>query len=107
MASVPVTSLTRDGVADPAATAGDTTNGMTVSNGGNMFLRVSNTDTVAQNFEIDVPGTIDGQTVGNRTYSLAAGVTRNIGPWPVTTYGNSVVVPVVSSNLLEFRAYSV
>lgn len=107
MAAVPVTNITRAGGVDPAGTAGDTTNGMTVSNGGTMFLQVNNTDTVARTFEIDVPGAIDGIAPANRTYSLAAGESRKIGPWPVTIYGNSLSVPVVSSNLLQFRAFAV
>lgn len=106
MAAVPVTALTRAGLVDPAATAGDTTNGMTISNGGTMFLQVNNTDTVARTFEVDIPGSIDGIVYPNRTYSLAAGESRKYGPWPVTIYGNSVFVQVVSSNLLQFRAFS-
>lgn len=107
MAAVPVTSITRAGAVDPAGTAGDVANGMTVSNGGTMFLQVTNTDTVARTFEIDVPGAIDGVAPPNRTYSLAASASQKIGPWPVTIYGNSLSVPVVSSSLLQFRAFAV
>ncbi len=106
MAAVPVTQLTRAGVVAPAETAGDTTNGMTISNGGSMWFEARNSDTVARTFEVDVPGDIDGILPPNRAYSLVAGETRRCGPWPQAVYGNSLVLPVVSSTLLKFRAFS-
>ncbi len=106
MAAVPVTQLTRAGIVAPAETAGDTTNGMTISNGGSMWFEARNSDTVARTFTVDVPGDIDGIAPPDRSYSLAAGEVRRCGPWPQAVYGNSLFLPTVSSALIVFRAFS-
>lgn len=106
MSAVPVTLLNRDGVAPPAPTPGDTVEGHTVSNGGRMFVELNNTDTVSHTVTVDVPGAIDGQTVADRSYALAAGEVRNVGPWPVNVYGGSLSL-TVDSALVELRAFAV
>lgn len=86
------TAVTRAGVAPPAEASGDSVNGNYVPNDGSTVLLVRNSGATTRNMTIQFGYPIDGQTVTGRPYPLAAGVSRYVGPFDVTTYGNQIKV---------------
>lgn len=86
------TAVTRTGVAPPAETSGDPTNGQYVPNDGSTFILVrnANVSATARTMSIPFANTVDGQTVAPRTYVIPAGASRYVGPFDVTTYGSSL-----------------
>lgn len=105
--NVPVTKVDRDGgTAQPAPTAADDVNGNNFVNNSRMFLEVANTDTADHTVTVALPTKVDGQEVADPQYTVTAGSTLLIGPWPVQHY-TSVLEVTVDSNLLDFRAYAV
>lgn len=105
-ATLTVASISRTGVALSAETAGDATNNHTVNNDGDVFLivRNSNAGSTARTLTIHLPGTVDGQAVASKTYSLAAAATKLIGPFPVSEYGEDLLVDVDHAEL-KLSAY--
>lgn len=99
---VPVTTIVRDGVADPAPVDGDTVNNHQVENPhGDMWLEVDNADAGgAHNLTVRVDRTVDGQPVTARQYAIAASTTRRrLGPFPVADYGRLLLVDVDSTQI--------
>lgn len=105
---VPVTTIVRAGVADPAVVNGDTVNHHSVDNAhGDMWLEVDNVNVGPQNLTVKFSKTVDGQAVASRVYALAAGtVRRRLGPWPVNDYGRTLEVDVASADI-KLRALRV
>lgn len=103
--AVPVTAITRTGVAPAAENNGDPVNNHSVVNDGKTYLLVRNSHaTLARTVTVRFKETIDGQTVTNRTYSIPATETRRIGPWPQQWYGQSLEVDVDFADL-KLNAY--
>ena len=84
-----------------SATTGDAVNGHSVANAGRMWLEVTNTNgaSTARTLTVHLPGSFDGQTVTPRTYSIAAGATMSIGPWPPESYSGSLLLDVDNAEL--------
>jgi hypothetical protein len=107
--SIPVTALSRAGVAPPAQTDADATNKNQLdSNDGLTWVEIVSTDAGSQTVGFEIPATVDGQSVIAKTVTVPAGATRNAGPWPVATYnqsGGPVFIDPSVSTTLKFRAY--
>ncbi|WP_405925428.1 hypothetical protein [Streptomyces sp. NBC_00035] len=98
--AVPVTQITRAGVAAPTETNGDATNNHSVANNGRMVLLVRNSgSTVARTVTLRLPGLTDGQAITPRTVSIAQATSRYIGPFPTGDYGDSLLVDVDNAEL--------
>jgi hypothetical protein len=104
---VPLTEITRAGVAPPTAVTGDTVNGHFFTNDGLAVLSVANSAGTTGTVTITLPNLYDGQAVTSRAVSIpAAAVEHKIGPFPVTNYGNPVNF-TVSATTLTLRAYHI
>lgn len=104
--SVPVTIISKAGVAPAAETNGDPVNNHTVANDGRTVLLVRNANgaAVARTLTVRLAGTRDGQAITPRTYSIPAAASRYIGPFDTTNYGSSVQVDVDNAEL-KLSAY--
>lgn len=103
--NVPVTALSRDGVAPASDVNGDATNGHRVSNTGKtvIFVRNSSTDT-PYDVTFVTPGTVDGQAVGDRIVEIAANTTRYFSRFSPGVYGSTLQVNVENA-ALKLTAY--
>ncbi|MGQ5606171.1 hypothetical protein [Streptomyces sp. EKS3.2] len=98
--AVPLTAVTRDGIAPPAETNGDPVNNHVVSNNGRVVLLVRNAGTTAaRTLTLRVRGTVDGQTVAPRTVSIPTEASRYVGPFPTDDYGALLQVDVDNAEL--------
>ena len=97
--NVPVTTITRDGVAKATATTGDATNNHSVANNGHTVLEVENTGVTSRILTVHVDRSVDGQAVASRTYSIGAGAIRQIGPFDIPTYSTLLLVDVAHAEL--------
>lgn len=98
--AVPLTQITRAGIAPPAETNGDAANGHVISNNGRVVLLVRNAGTtVARTLTLRVRGVIDGQAVTPRTVSIPTEASRYIGPFPTDAYGGALEVDVDNAEL--------
>lgn len=105
--TVPLTPLSRAGVAAPAETNGDATNGHTVTNNGRMFLLVHNAGTtVSRTVTLRLSAVHDGQSVTPKTVALAQSTSRYIGPFPQGEYGDQLLVDVDNAEL-KLSAFSI
>lgn len=97
--NVPVTVVTRAGLA-VSETTGDTTDHNSFINDGNTILVIRNSgSTVARTTTIAFGKTVDGQTVTARTVSVNAAATKYVGPFPVDTYGSTVSIDADNAEL--------
>lgn len=99
--AVPVSAVTSAGIAMPAETNGDATNNHTIPNDGRTILivRNANASSTARTLTIVITGAIEGFSPTPRTYSIAAGASRVIGPFSTTAYGTSMQVNVDNAEL--------
>lgn len=103
--NIPVTNLSRAGVADAAETNGDSVNNHSVANDGKVWIEVRNADASnPHSATVKIQDTVDGQAVSSKVYPLAATTKRRIGPWPVKDYGTTLQVDVDSAQL-KLTAY--
>ena len=104
--AVPVTEITRAGVAPAAETNGDAVNNHSVSNDGRVVLliRNSNGSATARTLTVNFAKDVDGQTITPRTDSIATGASRYIGPFDVATYGRTMSIDVDHAEL-KLSAY--
>lgn len=104
---IPVTEVDRRENAPPSPTGGDPTNGNYVANNGRVIIQLANSDTVDQTATVVLPGTVDGQEVADRSYTVpTAGELAPLGPWPVADYSDQLQIDV-SSALVTVVAYHV
>lgn len=110
---IPVTEITRAGVAPPAQTDADATNDHYIAeNDGRVLIEIVSSDAGEQTVEV-VPNpslTADGLTIDNLVITIPAGATRVCGPFRTTTFkqdasGMMHLNPSVSTTL-KFRAYN-
>lgn len=106
--AVPVTTISRAGVAPASETTGDATNNHSVQNNGKTFLLVRNGNgaSTARTVTLRLSGSYDGQSVTPRTVTIAAAASRYIGPFPTSTYGTSLLVDVEHADL-KLSAYTI
>lgn len=105
--TLPVTTITRSGVAPAAETNGDPANNHQVPNDGRTVLLVRNSNgaATARTLTVVIQGAIDGFAPAPRTYSIAAGASRYIGPFDPAIYGSLMQVNVDNAEL-KLSAYN-
>lgn len=105
--SVPVTTITRAGVAPAAEVNGDSTNNHVVANDGKTVLLVRNANgsSTARTLTVVIQGAIDGFAPTPRTYSIPAAASRYIGPFDTVAYGTLMQVNVDNAEL-KLSAYT-
>lgn len=98
---LPLTQISRAGVAPVAETAGDAVNGHQASNDGSMFVLLHNTNSgsTARTATIHLAESVDGQAVAPRTVAVPAASSRYVGPFPESQYGAAVLVDVDNAEL--------
>jgi hypothetical protein len=106
MAATAITAgtISRTGTAYQALAACDATNGNAVTNSGQVFLELSNTDTSAHTVTAAIPGMVDGVASPGRQISLAASAHGLYGPFPLAVYGPTLTF-TADSNLVKVAAY--
>lgn len=86
MAVLSVIQVTRSGVADTLVAADS--EGDSFPNTGREWLEISNGGGAP--VTLNIAGVVDGQTVAAlRSYSIAAGARRKIGPFPTSLYNDT------------------
>ncbi|MEU8334799.1 hypothetical protein [Micromonospora tulbaghiae] len=105
--NVPVTTITRAGVAPAAEVNGDAAQNHVLSNDGRTFLLVRNANgsSTARTLTVIIQGAIDGFAPAPRTYSIAAGASRYIGPFDTVAYGSLMQINVDNAEL-KLSAYN-
>lgn len=97
---VPLTQVTRAGVANASEVTGDTTNGHSFNNDGRVWLEARNSaGTATRNVTLHLATTVDGQTVADRTIPVPINSTKKVGPFPTDTYGATVTFDVDNAEL--------
>ncbi|MGW2170400.1 hypothetical protein ACWC1C_07690 [Streptomyces sp. NPDC001705] len=97
---VPLTVVTRNGVAPPTETNGDPTNNHVIGNNGKMLVLVRNAgSSTARTVTLRVRNTIDGQSVTPRTVSVPQSASRYMGPFPIDQYGTQLQIDVDNAEL--------
>jgi hypothetical protein len=97
---IPVTQITRSGIAPATEVNGDPVNNHSIVNDGTVWLEVRNSgSTVARTVSARFDKTIDGQTTAAKTWSIPTSATRRIGPFPVRYYGTTLQVDVDNAEL--------
>lgn len=106
--NVPVTAISRAGIAPAAEVNGDSVNHHSFANtNSNVILLVRNADGAgAHTVTISINETVDGQVVTARAVSIPLSASRYFGPFPAGVYGTTVLLDVDSSQL-KLSAYSV
>lgn len=108
---VPVTQVTLAGVEDPAATAGNASEGNFVaSNDGHIFLVVENADAAATHkVTVVTPGTSGGMAIEDDAITVGKSAKVKIGPFPVQTFNqsNGQIYVNVDSAELKLRAFRI
>jgi hypothetical protein len=112
--NVPVTAIVRAGVVNGATgseVTSDSTNHHYFANDERTFLHVRNTDSGAGTVILQIPVTVDGQTVTGATISIPATSQKLIGPFPNPIYQQPSDAPNVwvnvSTNLLKLQAFKI
>jgi hypothetical protein len=100
-----VTSTSRAGVATSAGSAGDATNGHSVVNDGSMWVEVDNSAGTSGTVTFAIPALTDGQAVAPKSVTIPLTSTgMRIGPFPVSIYGQSLIM-TESASTLTVHAY--
>lgn len=98
--AIPVTQITRAGVAAPTETTADPVNNHTVANNGKVVLLARNSgSTVDRTITLRLSSVVDGQSVTPRTVAIPQSESRYIGPFPTGDYGTSLQVDVDNAEL--------
>lgn len=86
--------VSKTGVALPTETAADVANGNSMPNDGRVILIVRNANgaSTARVLSLGFTGTVDGYVPAARTYSVAAGTSKVIGPFETSKYGTSLAL---------------
>lgn len=94
--------VTRAGLTLPAETTLVAVDGGQFANNGvDTFLLAHNTNgaSTARTLTIHISKLIDGAAVADKTFSIAAGTTKLIGPFPTDFYGSTMTVDVDNAEL--------
>ncbi|WP_033338967.1 hypothetical protein [Catenuloplanes japonicus] len=92
--AVPVTVITKAGVAPATEVNGDPVNAHSVANSGSTFIVARNNGVTPRTMTINLKGSVDGQPITARSVSVPASGTRYVGPFDTTRYGASLEVGV-------------
>jgi hypothetical protein len=93
------TQASRAGTVLPAATAGDVTNGNSVTNDGRVVLIVKNTGASSRTITFQTARTVDGLTAPTRVETIPAGETQVFGPFSPNDYGDTLAFDVSNAEL--------
>lgn len=106
--AVPVTAITKAGVAPTAETTGDSVNNHSIPNDGKTVILAHNTNasSTARTLTVRLSGSVDGQAITPKTYTIAAAASRYIGPFDTTRYGSTLLVDVDNAEL-HLSAYRI
>lgn len=97
---LPVTEVTRTGVAPAAEIVGDATNFHSFNNDGSVVLLARNSGaTVTRTVTLRYTGVVDGQAIVARTVAIPISVSRYIGPFPTDVWGQTVNIDVDNAEL--------
>jgi hypothetical protein len=116
--NIPVTTITRAGVAEPAQVTADATNDHYISAtdfaNGDLEIEIESTDAAPQTVEIvaNPDLNVDGLTVSNLTVSIPAGAIRRVAQLRYRSFRqpsdqNRMHLNPSVSTTLKFRAYRV
>lgn len=97
-----INTISKIGLAVPTETNGDPVNNHLLPNDGTktfLLARNSNGSATARTLTVRLQGSVDGQAITPKTYSIPAGASRYIGPFDTTRYGSSVEVDVDNAEL--------
>ncbi|WP_217235454.1 hypothetical protein [Streptomyces sp. AC555_RSS877] len=97
--AIAATQASRAGTVLPAATAGDVTNGNSVTNDGRVVLVVKNTGASSRTITFQTARTVDGLTAPVRSESIPAGETQIFGPFSPNDYGDTLGFNVDNAEL--------
>lgn len=107
--NVPVTQVTLAGVEDPAATAGNVSEGHSIAgNDGRVFITVENADAAATHkVTVNTPGTSGGMGIEDDAVTVGKSAKVKIGPFPPQTFNqsNGQLYVNVDSAELKLRAF--
>lgn len=105
--NIPVTQITRTGVAPATEVNGDATNNHSLANDGTVWIEVRNSgSTVSRTMSAQFANTVDGVTVDAKTWTIPTSATRRIGPFPTRLYGTALLIDVDNAEL-KLSAYKV
>lgn len=98
--NVPVTTITRTGIANATPVTGDATNNHEVVNDGKTWIEVENTGASSRTLSVQITKLVDGQTPPAKSYTISAGAKRRMGPFPRDVYGALLSVDVTHAELV-------
>lgn len=104
--SIPVTAITRAGVAPAAEVTGVPADNHVMANDGKTVLLVRNSNgaSTARTLTVRFSREVDGQAIDPKEYVIAAAASRYIGPFDPTNYGKSMQIDVDNAEL-KLSAY--
>lgn len=104
--NLPLTQIARAGVAPAAEVTGDAVNNHAMSNDGKAFLlaRNSNGGSTARTVTFHFAEAVDGQAVTPRAVAIPAAASRYFGPFPVSEFGQTLLIDVDNAEL-KLSAY--
>lgn len=104
-ADLTVTSVSKSGVADPTATAGNATDGHKLANSGRTHIVVTNTSAdTAYDVTFITKTTVDGLAVEDYVVEVAADSTVHFSGFQTTVYGSELWIDVENA-ALELKAF--
>lgn len=104
--AVPVTEITRTGVAPAAQVAGDASNDHDLPNDSRTWVEVQNLNVAAVNVTFVTPGNVSGQAIDDQVVSVPGASTRLVGPFPTSLFGETLQIDVATNAAdLRFRAF--
>lgn len=96
---VPVTEITKTGVAPAAEVTGDPAQNHYFANDSRTFLVCRNNGATPRTLTVRINTTVDGFAVSSRTVAIPATSTRYVGPFEVGPYGTVCNVDVDHADL--------
>ena len=103
---VPVTAVTKSGIAPAAEVPGDPVNNHSFANDSRTWLTARNNGATPRTVTIRLSGLVDGQAIEPKTVSVPATSSRYIGPFDTTRYGRTVLIDVDHADL-RLSAYRI
>lgn len=95
---------TRTGVAFPAGTAADVSNGNSISNDGRVVVIAINSNaSLPRNVTVTPTATVDGLTAAARTTAIPAQSSVLLGPWDVANYSTTLQISGDNATDVKFQ----
>jgi hypothetical protein len=99
------TEPTRAGVAFPAGTAADVTNGQYITNDGRVIvIAINSSASVIRNVIVTPTGTVDGLAAATRTSPIPISSSIILGPWDVGNYSTTLQISGDNATDVKFQA---